>query len=217
MRRWLIVGVLGMTALIAPAAPASAHAALEYTLPADGAAVGEPVSQIQVAFDDPVALIGNGFDVLDPQGNVIEPFAVTDDDMLFRLQLDPPLYGGVVGVRYKVSADDGHVLEGSFTFTVAADALPTVPPTAPITVAPTDPPTAAPTVASSAPPTQPTTAPASTSAPTTQPLTVATLPVPQDGDASDSSSTRTLVIVGALVVAALAAGTLVVRARRTDR
>ncbi len=132
-----------LACLIAVAAvsgqPVSAHTEVDFTLPAGGTTVGEPVSEISVAFTDVVALVGNGFEVLDPQGNVVLPFVVTDDDMLYRLQLDSPLAGGPVGVRYEVTAIDGHVIEGSFTFTVAAEApLPTQPTTAPapVTTAP---------------------------------------------------------------------------------
>src|SRR5690606_5129400 len=101
---------------------ASAHTQFDYSLPTDGAAVGRPVTEITVAFTEPVTLVGNGFTVFDPQENIVEPFAVTDDDMVFRLQLDPPLAGGEAGVRYEVAAEDGHVLSGGFSFTVSVDA-----------------------------------------------------------------------------------------------
>ena len=42
--------------------------------------------------------------------------------MVFLLQLDEPLAGGEAGVRYEVTAADGHVLEGGFRFTVPAAA-----------------------------------------------------------------------------------------------
>lgn len=111
-------------------APALAHTDLEFTLPTDGAAVGEPVTEITVGFTDPVTLVGPGFEVLTPTGAVLAPFVATDDDRVFLLQLDPPLAGGDVAVRYEVRAEDGHTITGSFVFTVSAEAPTT-------TVAPT--------------------------------------------------------------------------------
>jgi methionine-rich copper-binding protein CopC len=99
---------------------ASAHTELDFTLPTDGAAVGEPVTEITVGFTEPVTLVGPGFEVLDPQGNLSQPFVVTDDDIVFRLQIDPPIAGGEVGVRYEVTSEDGHIVAGSFSFTIAA-------------------------------------------------------------------------------------------------
>ncbi len=113
---------MAATALVAH--PAQAHTDFDYSVPTDGASVGTPLTEVTVAFTLPVTLVGSGFEVLDPQGNVLQPFAVTDDDTIFKLQFDPPLAGGAVGVRYTVAAEDGHNLSGSFSFTVSVP-LPT--------------------------------------------------------------------------------------------
>ena len=113
---------LASAVLVIAPAPASAHTDFDFSLPTDGASVGETVSEVTVAFTLPVTLVGNGFEVLDPQQNLLMPFVVTDDNTVFRLQFDPPLAGGAVGVRYNVTAADGHVLSGSFSFTVTVDA-----------------------------------------------------------------------------------------------
>ncbi len=115
---------------------ASAHTDFEFSVPEDGAAVGEPVGEVTVAFTQPVTLVGNGFEVLAPTGNVIEPEPITDDATVFRLQFDPPLAGGVVGVRYEVTAADGHVLSGAFSFAVEAELPPS---TTAVTATPTGP------------------------------------------------------------------------------
>ena len=111
--------VVAVTVALAPGR-AMAHTELDFSLPADGTTVGEPIEEISVGFTDQVALVGNGFEVHDPQGNLLTPFVVTDDNKVFRFQLDPPLAGGVVTVDYHVRALDGDVQEGSFSFTVAA-------------------------------------------------------------------------------------------------
>lgn len=202
------VGSIAVVA-VASASQVSAHTDLDFTLPADGTTVGQPVEEITIGFSDAVTLIGNGFEVLDPQGTVLQPFPVTDDDKIFRLQLDPPLAGGPVGVRYTVSAADGHVIEGAFSFTAAAEPPP--PTTAP-------PATTAPPVTTAAPITEAPT----TVAPTTVVATAVTATpdtpsstAPDAGDDSDDGDGARTALVAALVVAALAAGGfLVYRSRR---
>lgn len=127
--------VVMLVSLVAPSG-AFAHTDLDYTLPTDGAAVGEPIDEITVAFTQPVTLVGNGFEVLEPGGDIVEPFAATDDDTVFLLQLDSPLAGGAVGVRYEVTSEDGHVVSGAFSFTVAAEPPPTTTTTTTATVVP---------------------------------------------------------------------------------
>lgn len=216
--RLALVIAAAVAALVSPGAPASAHTELDFTLPAEGTTVGEPVSLITIGFTQPVTLVGNGFEVLDPQGNVVMPFPVTDDDMVFRLPFDPPLAGGVVGVRWAVTSQDGHVIEGAFTFTVAAEP----PPPTTTTLAPAT--SAAPTSVSG------TTVPATTAVvATTAPeatVVVATAATPtttadtDDADADDDSDdgTATVAIVIGLLVVAIAAGAfVVVRSRRSTR
>jgi methionine-rich copper-binding protein CopC len=216
----LIRHVLALVASCLVVLPASstvfAHTELDFTLPAEGASVGEPVAEIRIGFTEPVTLVGPGFRVLTPQGVVIEPFAVTDDDKLFRLQLDPPLAGGAVGVQYEVAAADGHVLQGSFAFTVLADALPTTTPT-------TVPPNTQPATTEAA-----STTVASTTvervASTTEavilvaaaPTTAAETSVADTNDAIDDGrqSQRSLIIAIAAAVAAAGLGFVIVRSRR---
>jgi copper transport protein len=186
---------------------ASAHTELDFTVPAEGAAVGQPVAEITIGFTEPVTLVGNGFVVLDPTNHEIEPFAVTDDDMVFKLIMDPPLTGGPVGVSYTVAADDGHVLEGSFSFTAAA-------PTPTTLVVVTSAPVA--TQPLTLPSTLPSSTPGSTSA-STQPVVVATAPTAIGATAGDDSGggSDAAVVVVAVLVAAGAAAFFVIRARRS--
>jgi methionine-rich copper-binding protein CopC len=201
-----------------------AHTDFDYSLPTDGASVGTPVEQITVAFTDPVTLVGNGFTVLDPQNQVLEPFAVTDDDTVFRLQFDPPLAGGPVGVKYEVRAADGHVLTGNFVFTVDAP-VPTTPVTAPPTTVPPVTTTVATTdstapAAVAAPPTAPSVTPEPTAdeevaaaAPTTVPEAGAPA---DDIDDSGSGSQNGLIIAIAVAVALGGVGFLLIRSRTSS-
>jgi methionine-rich copper-binding protein CopC len=209
--------------VIAPRA-ASAHTALDYTLPTDGATIGEPVGEVTVAFTEAVTLVGNGFEVRDPQGNIVEPFAVTDDDTVFRLQLDPPLAGGAVGVRYEVTSDDGHVVSGAFSFTVAAPAPTVAPVTTPATSADTTPATTSPGESTTtAPGASATSATSTATQPPTQSstqssATAPSLSAPSDidpgfagGDGGDSNAGAIIAIAVAVALAAVAF--LLVRSR----
>ena len=180
--------------------------------------MGDPVEEITVGFTDQVALVGNGFEVHDPQGNLLTPFVATDDNIVFKFQLDPPLGGGLVVVDYHIRAIDGDEQQGSFSFTAAAP-VPTAPP--PTSSAPSLP---AATEAAIMPAS---TMPASTMQPrpcklrprrrrVAGPTTVAstspdsTLPT----DDSDSEGERTLMFAVLIGIAALAAAFLVIRSRR---
>lgn len=214
--RWC-VGVLMSVAIAASgAASVSAQVALDYSVPTDGASVGGPIAEVTVAFTEPVRLIGSGFEALDPQNNLLRPFAVTDDDMVFRLQFDPPLGGGVVGIRYSVLAGGGYTLNGAFSFTVNA-AAPTT--TVPATNVPVTNPAVATSAGAESPPlTSPapvTAAPAVTEAP----LVVAGAapastgaPAPAASPA-DGGSNRTTTLLVCLVIVVLSGGFLLVRPR----
>jgi copper transport protein len=228
IRRLMVV--LGVLLLAGAPAPALAHTDVDFTLPTDGASVGEVVAEITVAFNEAVTLIGPGFEVLDPQGRVLTPFVVTDDDVVFRLQMDPPLGGGLVAVKYTVAAQDGHTIDGNFTFTVAADApVVTEPPTTTV-----PPPTTLPLPAdapTSDPPPSSTAAPATASPATAAPTTAAdSLPAATvepdeagagepageasavDADGGDGSTT-TFVLLGLGAAVAAAFVLLLVRSR----
>ena len=208
----LVFGALmSLLTLGLPAGGANAHTDFDFSLPTNGAVVGEALSEVTVAFTQPVTLVGNGFEVLDAQGNILLPFAVTDDDALFRLQFDPPLAGGAGGVRYEVTSADGHVVDGSFQFTVSADPpVETTPPT-------TAPPTTAPPVVTAAPIV--TAAPATAAPVTTAPATVASatatvesvVPTTADSRAGDDGSKRGVYVAIAGAVALASAAFLAVR------
>jgi copper transport protein len=118
MKRSALLLVAALVAL--PVVPAWAHTEFESSTPADQESIEVPVTEITVTFTLPVTIVGNGFEVLDPEGNIISPEVETGDDTVFKLLLDEPLAGGEAGVRYEVAAEDGHVLAGGFSFTVAA-------------------------------------------------------------------------------------------------
>jgi methionine-rich copper-binding protein CopC len=201
---------------IGGARPAAAHTDVEFTLPTDGASVGVPLDEVTVGFTAPVTLIGPGFEVLDPSGDVLTPFVVTDDDRVFRLQLDPPLAGGEAAVRFEVRAEDGHTITGGFAFTVTAEPPTTTSTTTPTTSPPTSPTvTAGTTPATTATPTVPATTSTPPPDPTTRPgpapdsVAAGTAPA---ASSDDGPSTGAYVGIG-VVVALAAAALLALRIR----
>jgi methionine-rich copper-binding protein CopC len=175
-----VIAVLG-TVVIGPGS-AAAHTDLDFTVPTDGALIGQPLTEVTVAFTQPVTLVGAGFEVLDGQGEITQPFVVTDDDAIFRLQIDPPIEAGEVGVRYEVTAQDGHVISGGFSFTVSV--------TTSVTTAP----------ASVSTPTVPTTSavPASTPVDTQAQITVASPDAGDDGNTGVFIAAALAIAVGAV-------------------
>lgn len=171
-------------------ASAAAHTELESSHPSDGDAVDEPVSQISLIFTRPVEPISDGFVAFDEQGIERTPDTVeSTDGQTWVMGYEAPLPSGRIEVYWRVTAADGHILEGAFVFTVLqAESGPTVAPspgpqdaqatgTAPATVepetpVPEDPPAAA-TTSSEAP--NPTEAP-SMLPPTTPPSAGSTAP-----------------------------------------
>ncbi|WP_419853662.1 copper resistance CopC/CopD family protein [Candidatus Poriferisodalis sp.] len=118
---------------IAMPAPVAAHTGLESSQPSDGQVVDEPVAQISLTFNRPVEPAGDGFTVSEGQGPRYLPDSLSSaDGQVWRLHFDTPLGNGVYEVWWRVAAEDGHIVEGTFGFAVD------VPQAAPPTEAPPD-------------------------------------------------------------------------------
>ncbi len=101
-------------------APAAAHTGLDSSQPSGGEIVEEPVSQISLTFNRPVEPAGSGLTVFDEHGDERRPASLNSgDSQTWLLNFEPPLSGGQFEVSWRVVAEDGHVVEGSFGFTVA--------------------------------------------------------------------------------------------------
>jgi len=145
--RLVVVAVILGTVIFGGGRPAAAHTELESSTPADGEAVAAPVTDITLVFTQGVSTVETGYEVLDPAGQVRTPTAnAQPSPATVVLQFDPPLAGGAVGVRWAVAAEDGHIIEGTFSFSVTAPA-----PTTTVARAPTTTVAATTTTALSAP------------------------------------------------------------------
>lgn len=120
-----------MTAVVAVvvlASPAAAHTGFESSDPADGATLDIPLDIITLVFTGEAEPTADGFQVLDPSGELRQPTeATTTDGLTWVLRFDPPISGGDAGMRWMVKAPDAHPIDGSFSFTVTAPAPTSLP------------------------------------------------------------------------------------------
>lgn len=109
------------TWLWASAVPASAHAAIESTDPANGALLDEPPSQVVLTFTEPPDLDLTTVGVVGDSGATVAtgpPERAPGSNRGIRVRLDH-VPDGVYTVTWRtVSATDGHVTAGAFSFGV---------------------------------------------------------------------------------------------------
>jgi copper transport protein len=103
------------------AVPASAHARVVATLPAQGAIVRIPLTRVSVWFDEPVTLLPHALGVTTDLGIPVTletPRLI--HGTLLTAALQDRLAPGRYAVAWRVQADDGHIESDSFTFVVAS-------------------------------------------------------------------------------------------------
>jgi len=122
MRRWAAALLAGLClALLVPAAPASAHAALVSTTPEQGSVIGSSPTKVTLTFNEPVRVIPGKTQVIAPDGkriNTGDPVATGGALSLDVRAADHPL--GTYLVSYRIISADGHPLSGGFMFSVGA-------------------------------------------------------------------------------------------------
>ncbi|WUH92295.1 copper resistance protein CopC [Streptomyces sp. NBC_00433] len=117
--------------LLATAAPASAHAALIRTDPADGSVVQTAPQQVVLTFSEGVLLSADSLRVLDPAGanvatGVPGHAAGKDSGSTATVALRAGLGNGTYTVAWKAVSQDSHPVAGAFTFSVGAPSQTTV-------------------------------------------------------------------------------------------
>ena len=121
LRRSAAACLIVLVILAVGTSPASAHTGFESSEPADGAVLDGPAAVVTIVFTGDAEPTGAGFEILEPGGLVRQPSeASSADGRTWILRFDPPLSGGVVGVRWMVKAPDAHPIDGSFSFTTPA-------------------------------------------------------------------------------------------------
>lgn len=162
------------------AAPASAHAALTSSSPADGAELEEAPAEIVLEFNEDIQDIGNEIVVLDSEGTPV----ADGDPVVDGPTVTQAVTGGAAGtftVTWRVVSADGHPISGDLSYEVA----------------PTDPTTASPEATTEA-----------STATTTEAATTEASAAPSSDTAAQEDgggdSAIVWIVIGAVVAAAVA-------------
>jgi copper transport protein len=120
--RHLVLLFLAVTgALLAGAAPASAHAALTGSDPQKGAVVDTAPKTVSLTFSESIAVSDGALRVLDPAGKRVDDGKVTNPSgTTYRVGLHSGLPDGTFTVAYQVVSADSHPVSGAFTFSIGA-------------------------------------------------------------------------------------------------
>ncbi|AWN28409.1 copper resistance protein CopC [Streptomyces sp. NEAU-S7GS2] len=120
-----LIGALG------GAAPASAHAALTGSTPAQGSVVDRAPEQVTLTFSEGVAMGDDSIRVLDPQGKRVDDKKLrnlsSDRVVRYGAGLPPGLRDGTYTVAWQAVSADSHPVAGAFTFSVGAPSKTTAP------------------------------------------------------------------------------------------
>ncbi|MEU8777390.1 copper resistance protein CopC [Streptomyces sp. NPDC048606] len=107
--------------LVGGAGPASAHAVLSGSDPADGAVLTTAPRQVTLTFTESVGLFDDSLRVLSPRNERVNPrparHADGKDDTA-RVELSDDLPRGTYTVAWRVVSADGHPISGAFVFSL---------------------------------------------------------------------------------------------------
>ncbi|MFJ9816014.1 copper resistance CopC/CopD family protein [Streptomyces sp. NPDC101151] len=120
--RTLVLLLLAVTgALLAGAGPASAHAALTGSDPAQGVVVDKAPTQVSLTFSEKVAMSDDSLQVLNPKGKKVEVGSPTNvSGTTYAVKLRSGLGKGTYTVAYQVVSADSHPVSGAYTFSIGA-------------------------------------------------------------------------------------------------
>ncbi|WP_327671008.1 MULTISPECIES: copper resistance protein CopC [unclassified Streptomyces] len=122
-RTWqLVLLFLAVTgALLAGAAPASAHAALTGSDPKQGAVVDTAPKKVSLTFSESVAISDGAVRVLDPAGKRVDDGKVAHSGgTTYTVGVHSGLPDGTFTVAYQVVSADSHPVAGAYTFSIGA-------------------------------------------------------------------------------------------------
>ncbi|MCW2812956.1 MAG: hypothetical protein JWN84_411 [Nocardioides sp.] len=124
----LVVAVLAVALLtVATAAPASAHATLVGTDPAEGEVLPTTPDVVTFSFDEAVTLPADGVQVFDAAGEPVEADSAARDDAI-STDLPDTLDDGSYVVVWRAVSADGHPIAGSLTFSIGSPSATVVAP-----------------------------------------------------------------------------------------
>lgn len=116
--------------LFGGAGPASAHAAVRSTDPADGSVLKSAPRQVTLTFTESVSLLDDSFRVYDPSNHRVSTGAaqhVPGRSDAARITLPRGLGKGTFTVAWRVVSADSHPVSGAFTFSIGKRSATTAP------------------------------------------------------------------------------------------
>jgi copper transport protein len=119
-RRLLAAAALGVLGALAIAAPASAHAVLLRTSPAQNSVVATPPSDVVLTFSEPVTPVPDKVRLIGPDGTRMQAGDVRVNGSDVLIPVDPKAARGTYLVNFRVVSSDGHPVAGAFTFSIGA-------------------------------------------------------------------------------------------------
>ena len=126
VRRVTILATLVVLFSLLFASPASAHAELVNTTPANGEQLTSPPTEIQMTFTESVNLIDDGIRLIDNAGVSVPTSDPTVNARTVTWPMPANLPEGPYVVTWRVVSSDGHPISGAFSFGVGT-AAPAVP------------------------------------------------------------------------------------------
>ena len=119
MRKSLVTFLASIALSFSMSTPSSAHAEFVGSNPADKSTVVVAPETISLEFNEPMLPMGSAIALVAPDGTTIP----TDDVTVAATTLSVPwpteMPLGEITTNWRATSDDGHVISGSFTFTVA--------------------------------------------------------------------------------------------------
>ncbi|GEM30987.1 hypothetical protein NN3_19940 [Nocardia neocaledoniensis NBRC 108232] len=115
-----------LAALALTAGPAAAHAALASSDPADGARIDTAPAQVNLTFNEAIQSTFAALTVVGPDGQHYERSEPKTQGKILSTDLTGLGPAGVYTVGFRVVSEDGHPIQGSYTFdlTKAASTTP---------------------------------------------------------------------------------------------
>jgi methionine-rich copper-binding protein CopC len=111
--------VLGAAVAVGAASPASAHAKIVSTDPADVSTLTSAPTAVTLTFDEPVLTTGAAIVATSADGTAIALGAPTFAGPAVSASWPTSAPGGVYRISWRIVADDGHPETGTFGFTLA--------------------------------------------------------------------------------------------------
>ncbi|MEU9406266.1 copper resistance protein CopC [Streptomyces sp. NPDC048281] len=121
LRAFALLGALLAALLLASAAPASAHAALRGSDPADGAVLKSSPGSVTLTFTEAVGLLDDSFRVYDPTNHRVDTGEAEHGPAgsdTARITFPKKLGTGTFTVAWRVVSADSHPVSGALTFSV---------------------------------------------------------------------------------------------------